>query len=109
MGATIVFVMPVLIAAAVFIGIGIFALRKETPMHFWSGTTVKKEDISDIESYNRENGFMWILYGSTYVLAAVLTLLFGSILGAIIVTLSCTVGLIVLVFVYGRIYKKYKK
>lgn len=37
MGASIVFAIPVLIAAAVFIGIGIFALRKETPMHLRRG------------------------------------------------------------------------
>ena len=108
MGEAVGFAAIALMCAAVFIGIGIFSIKKKTPMHFWSGTTVKSEEISDVRAYNKENGVMWITYGATYVLAAILALLFGSKMGAILVTLSCTLGLIILIVVYGHIYKKYK-
>lgn len=108
MTEAIVFAVPTLLCAGIFIGIGIFALIKKTPMHFWAGTTVKSEEISDVKAYNRENGIMWIIYGSIYLLSAILALFFGSMVGGIIVFLSGTVGVIALLFNYQRIYKKYK-
>jgi hypothetical protein len=108
MEAKIAFVVPVLICALIFVGMGILSIDKDTPMHFWSGTTVKAEEISNVKSYNKENGIMWIIYGSTYILSAILTIFFGSKIGVLIVTLSCTVGLIALILVYTSIYKKYK-
>jgi len=30
-------------------------------MHFWSGTTVSPETITDVKKYNKANGFMWII------------------------------------------------
>ena len=109
MGGAIIFAVISLMCAAVFIGIGVYAIKKKTPIHFWSGTTVKSEEITDVEAYNKENGVMWITYGATYVLAAILPLFFGSKIGAIILTLSCTLGLIILIIVYGRIYKRYRR
>lgn len=102
-----IFVVIALLCATIFIGLGIFSIQKRAPMHFWSGITVKAEEISDIRSYNKENGIMWISYGATYILSAILTVLFGTDIGAIIIILSCTVGLIALVLVYKGIYKKY--
>mgnify|MGYP004701868261 CR=1 FL=1 len=98
---------PLFVFAAIFIGIGIYSIKKKTPMHFWSMSPVKLEEISDVKSYNKENGLMWIVYGSTYILAAIFAF-FGSKIAPIIIVLSCTIGLIVLVFVYQSIYWKYK-
>lgn len=109
MAEIVAFVIPLLICAFVFIGIGIFSLNKKTPMHFWSGTTVKSEEITDIRAYNRANGIMWIVYGSTFILAIILNLVFNSNVGVLVVVLSCTVGLIALILVYGKIYNKYKR
>ena len=36
-----------------FTGIGIYAWRCKKPMWFWSGSTVKESEISDISAYNR--------------------------------------------------------
>lgn len=52
---------------------------------------------------------MWITYGSAFILSAIIALLFGSKMGAIIVGLLSTVGLFTLIFVYDNIYKKYEK
>ena len=47
MGDAIIFAVISLMCAAVFIGIEVYAMKKKTPMHFWSGTTVKSEEIAE--------------------------------------------------------------
>ena len=48
--------------SALFTGIGIYAMRRKKPMWFWSGTTVREEEIRDVAAYNRANGYMWIFF-----------------------------------------------
>lgn len=109
MEGAIPFAIIVWICALAFISIGIYALKRKTPMHFWSGTTVKPEEISDIKAYNKANGIMWILYSFTFILGGILSLLFNTNIGGIIVAISSTLGSIILMLVYRRIYQKYKK
>lgn len=109
MEGAIPFAIIVWICALVFIAIGIYSLKRKTPMHFWSGTTVKVEEISDIKAYNKANGIMWISYGFTYIIGGILSLLFNTNVGGIIVAILGTLGIIILVLVYQRIYQKYKK
>ena len=91
-----------------FTGIGIYAWRRKKPMWFWSGSTVKESDISDIATYNRANGIMWLVFS--------LVMWFSTILGAlnvktggIILIAGCIIGIPTLPIVYGKIYRKYKK
>lgn len=108
MGTAMPLVVISFICATVFIGIGIFALKKKTPMHFWSGTRVKTEEISDVKAYNKANGTMWIAYGSTFILSAILSILFDSNIGGILLAISSTLGLVILIIVYRRIYSRYE-
>ncbi|MDD2422158.1 MAG: hypothetical protein PHU78_08485 [Heliobacteriaceae bacterium] len=103
----LIFAAIVWMCAIVFIAIGIFALKKKTPMHFWVGTTVKTEEITDVEAYNKANGIMWIAYGSAFILSGILSLIFDIHIGAILVGVSSTLGLYILAFAYRRIHKKY--
>lgn len=102
------FAIIVWLCGALFISIGIYSLKKKTPMHFWSGTTVKPEEISNIKAYNKANGVMWISYGLIFVLSGILGFLVGTFIGAIIVVLISTIGLIILITIYTRIHDKYK-
>lgn len=104
----LIFTVVVLSCATVVIGIGIFALNRKSPMHFWSGTEVKPEEISNVRAYNRANGIMWIVYGSAYVLAAILGLAFQNVIGVALIIINCTLGLVILIVVYRHIYRKYK-
>ena len=82
-----------------FTGIGIYAWRRKKPMWFWSGSTVKESEISDVAAYNRANGIMWLVFS---------LILWGStVLGAIIA--GCLIGVPILPIVYGKIYRKFKK
>jgi len=62
MGKSAYSTVPLFVFAAIFIGIGIYSIKKKTPMHFWSMSPVKLEEISDVKSYNKGNGLMWIVY-----------------------------------------------
>lgn len=92
--------------AILFYAIGAYAQKLEKPMWFWSGTEVKAEQITDIKQYNKENGVMWKLYSLWYA-AAGLAEIWNTIVALIILVLSCTVGIVILVRSYQKIYKKY--
>jgi hypothetical protein len=87
--------------------IALWAFKRKTPMHFWSGSEVKPEEIKDIPAYNRENGIMWIVYGCGFLVPAIIGL-FDISAGAILVGVVSTAGIVPLLLNYRRIYDKYK-
>jgi len=76
-------------------------------MHFWSGSTVKPEEITDIPAYNRANGLMWTIYAISMVVTGILSL-FSIKTGAVLLVVISIPGTAVLIFAYYRIYKKYR-
>lgn len=90
-----------------FTGIGIYAWRRKKPMWFWSGSTVREEEISDIPAYNRANGIMWICYSLVFWVSTFLGLYQLDIAG-IVLAAGCLGGIPLLVIAYGRIYRKYR-
>jgi uncharacterized membrane protein len=74
---------------------------------FWSGSTVRESEISDIPAYNKANGIMWIVYSLVFWAGSVLGLFEIGIAG-IVVAVGCLAGIPVLVLVYRKIYAKYK-
>jgi hypothetical protein len=92
--------------ALLFYGIGAYAQKREKPMWFWSGTEVDATKITDVAQYNAENAAMWKWYSLWYI-AAGLAQIWSSIAYAIILVLSCTVGLAILIRTYKRIFEKY--
>ena len=92
----------------VFTGIGIYAWRREKPMWFWSGSTVKESEISDITAYNRANGLMWLGFSLILWICTVLGALSMK-AGGVILIAGGALGVLALPVVYGKIYAKYKK
>ena len=93
--------------AILFFAIGVYAKKLEKPMWFWSGIPVDAATISDVKQYNKENGTMWQLY-SGWFFAAGLAEFWNTFAAAILLILSCTVGLPLLIVTYHRIYRKYR-
>lgn len=97
---------------ALFYGIGIWAAKKKTPMHFWAGTGLDPKCITDIAAYNRENSRMWKNYSIPYWIAGVFGILgvwhvwFSALCGAVIL-IAGTAGIAWLIISYKRIEKKY--
>lgn len=97
---------------ALFFGIGTWAEHRRSPMHFWAGTEIDPGSISDVSSYNRENGIMWKLYSIPYLIAGVFGLFSGSahwcaVAALILLVLACFPGLVILIRQYKRIEKRY--
>lgn len=92
--------------AILFYSIGAYAQNLEKPMWFWSGTKVEVNQITDIKQYNKENGIMWKRY-SLWFVAAGFAEIWNSVATLIILVLSCTVGLVILIRSYKKIYEKY--
>ena len=101
------FILIMVPCAALFTGIGIYAMRRKKPMHFYAGSEVKPWQIRDIPAYNRANGWMWIIYSLGFWASAILGLINVPAAG-ILVMVVCVLGIPGLVIAYNRIYKKYK-
>ena len=53
-----------LMVAFFMVGIGIFQLKSKEPVGFYSGEKpFAKEEISDVIAWNKQHGWMWIIYG----------------------------------------------
>ena len=104
----VIYFLSFLLSALIFIGFGIIALKKQTPIHFWAGTVVKPEELSNVKAYNRANGIMWITFGLLIMLSTILTILFDSQIWTLISVVILFLGLILMMIIYNRIYNKYK-
>ena len=104
----VIWMLIMLPCSMLFTGLGIYAWNRKKPMWFWSGNTVDENEISDIRSYNRANGIMWLCFSVPFWVSAFLG--FFYINAGEIVTLAAWIAAIpALPIAYGRIYKKYKR
>ncbi|MBO4472506.1 MAG: hypothetical protein J5765_01720 [Clostridia bacterium] len=101
----LIFMIPL---SALFTGVGIFAIRRKKPMWFWSGSEVRAESLTDVRAYNRANGVMWIVYSLLFWGETVLGVFYPDIAGVLIAATTLG-GIPILVVVYKRILKKYRK
>ena len=105
---SIVFLIIMIPVSLLFTGIGVYAWRRKKPMWFWSGSTVEEDEISDVAAYNRANGIMWLAFSGIFWISAVLGIFRQSVAGAFVAA-GVLGGIPLLVIIYSRIYKKYKK
>ena len=104
----IIWLMITIPCSLLFTGMGIYAWRRKKPMWFWSGSSVREDEISDIPAYNRANGIMWIVYSLVFWLSAFMGLKDISAAG-IVLAVGCLGGIPLLAISYNRIYRKYKR
>jgi hypothetical protein len=102
----LLFAVLCLFCAAVFGGISGWAFSSRKPVHFWAGSTVKPEEISDIPAYNRANGILWAVYAGGIALSGAIGLADMAI-GRVVLVIVCVAGIPILILAYGRIRKKY--
>ena len=91
-----------------FTGIGIYAWNRKKPMWFWSGKTVGEKEISDVHSYNRANGIMWLCFSVPFWASTFLGY-FHINAGEIVTVATFIIAIPVLPITYGKIFKKYKQ
>lgn len=105
--SNVLFAVVCFICSLIFGVFALWAFKRNDPMHFWSGRIVRPEEISDIRSYNRANGIMWIIY-TVCMMVTSLVSLFSIKLGTFLLVIICVPGVIVLIAIYNRIYRKYR-
>ena len=91
-----------------FFAIGVYARKRNKPMWFWSGSTVKESEISDVAAYNRANGIMWLVFS----LIMWISTIFGAMnmkAGGIFLIAGSIISVPILPIVYRKIYRKFKK
>ena len=92
-----------------FTSIGIYAWRRKKPMWFWAGDTVSEDEITDVCAYNRANGIMWLCYSLPLWIGVIVSMCHSISVGANIMLVDATVGLVLMMIAYTFIRKKYKK
>lgn len=108
MAGLIIWCITIFGCAFLFYGLGIYAEKREKPMHFWSGTTVDASKITDVKAYNKENARMWKLYSLWYFASGTIYF-WNKWIAVLLLVLSCTLGFGFLIGTYNKIERKYKK
>ena len=98
--------------ALLFFGIGLRAKKAVKPVHFWAGSSIDSEKVSDIQAFNRECSIMWLWYSVPYWIAGAVAVLGGGRDSAIIISVfvlaaACIPGIPILIMHYRRIEKRY--
>jgi len=104
---TILWIIIMVPCSALFTALGIYAMKREKPMWFWSGSEVSEYEIEDIPAYNRANGKMWLIYSAGFW-AATVAGFFHLPAAGIIVGIWSVAGIPFLIIAYKKIYNKYK-
>ena len=108
MAGNIIMLICMWFCAELFLGIGLYALRREEPMWFWFGEKVPKDTVTDIPAYNKAHSRLFLLYSLPWWLGGLLGLA-HPLAAAIVAVLACTAGLAWLIWSHGNIEKRYRK
>ena len=77
-------------------------------MWFWAGDTVSEDEITDVRAYNRANGIMWLCFSLLLWIGTIIGACYSIILGANIILVDATVGLVLMMIAYTFIRKSIK-
>lgn len=89
-------------------GIGVYSIKSKKPVSFFTFYKVSEDEVSNVKSYNKSVGVLWILYGVFWILLGSLYIFMDTTIALIITILSAHISIIVLIFMYLRIKRKYE-
>ena len=107
MGEHIIIIIVLAWCAFIMIVVGVFQMKSKEPVGFYTGEKpIKKEQVSDVEAWNKKHGMMWIAYGVGMVLAYLVGCLLANKEVSYIILLTVTLGAIPVMIVYHHWMKK---
>lgn len=110
MAETIICLVILLISMGLIITIGIVQYRSKEPVGFWSGKKPpKREQITDVRTYNHKHGLMWILYGVGFLLCFVCGLPFGGLIAGYLCMIEVMGGLLVMIAYHNKLNRMYER
>lgn len=97
--------------AALMIGIGISQLRSKKPVGFYSGVKPPpKDELSDVDAWNKKHGIMWVIYGIVILIIYALGIMIGdNIYSALLTCGGLIFPVFIMMYYHHHLEKKYRK
>ena len=98
------------IVALVMFGIGITQMRSKEPVGFYSGIKPpSREELTDVDAWNKKHGIMWIIYGICIICSWICSAFIGgdSIYSVIPLCIGVLLPILVMVLLHHRLVKMY--
>lgn len=107
-GNIICFVIYFLVALFM-IGIGLSQYKSQKPVGFYSGEQPPQEsELTDVISWNKKHGILWILYGIIIIISYFIGVLIGDSVWSILPMCGGTIlPLIFMIRYHNKLKKKY--
>jgi len=99
-----------LIVAMIMLGIGVSQLKSKEPVGFYTGEKPPKVDqLSDVNSWNKKHGVMWIIYGICIIGSWICSAFIGgdSIYSVIPLCIGTIIPILIMVFLHHKWVKRY--
>lgn len=110
MAETIISGVIVCIVAMIMLGIGVSQLKSKEPVGFYTGENPPKVDqLSDVNSWNKKHGVMWIIYGISIIGSWICSAFIGgdSIYSVIPLCIGIIIPILIMVFLHHKWVKRY--
>lgn len=96
-----------LVVSMVMIIIGVSQVRSKEPVGFYTGEEPpKKEQLTDMEAWNKKHGYMWIAYGFAIIAAFIICCFIKREMIALAVLFCVVIGAIPVMMLRHRHLKK---
>jgi len=107
MAENIIMIIVLAWCALIMIVVGVFQMKSKEPVGFYTGEKqLKREQITDVELWNKKHGMMWIAYGVGMVLAYLVGIVIGDEKVFHILFMSFVFGAIPVMIAYHHWLKK---
>ena len=104
----VIYCFCLLVCALAFILIPLLNKETKEPIGFWSGDTSLKDQVKDVENYNKKMTKLYLCYGLCYVIAALIVFISFTI-SIVILIFNVTIGIFIVYKIYKRILNEYSK
>lgn len=89
------------------LSVGILQINKEKPVGFFGENPPQDEILSDMKTWNRMHGIMWIVYGVTIFVSFTVCAFVGNIFSSIIFVCVSVGALPIMSLYHSHLEKKY--
>ena len=100
-----------LLTSLIMVGIGISQMKSKKPVGFYTyEKPPKKEQLSDMEVWNKKHGMMWITYGISIMSSFLVCAFVSNEIVVLIIILSVICGALpIMMWYHAYLQKKYLK
>lgn len=93
----------------IMIVIGIAQIKSKSPVGFYTGEKpLKEEQLSDVKTWNKKHGTMWILYGVAIITANIVCcFIWETVWTAVLLIIVIVGALPIMMWYHSRLKKEY--